>query len=202
MISREKWEKVGLMCSLLLCTHLQADTLTWDNGCGVNVSFHCDDNWDTDAEPTTTDDVELLTHGQANPVFVSNATTVNSIDSRVPLNLTELLQVNTASSFENSLFTAGTPGRLRANGLVTLKGANNTATITLEGLAGFSHLGTLSAGSRPVSTSFANQGGGIVTLTSSSSAFWSDFFESGTHQYGERRQTLQLFRPGQFRHRS
>lgn len=170
------------------CLIAEAGIITWDNEAeqangDPNTSWFADENWDSNLEPESGDDVRILSHGDlANPVkMTTNSATVNSIICRVPFDLGSTLIVNAPSEFENSLIGLAF-GTLRANGVIVLKGNNNGQRTAFEGTAGYRNEGSLSLASRSVSAPFVNAPGATVSLNSQIGL--SDFSNRGTLQLG------------------
>ncbi|MEM9080366.1 MAG: hypothetical protein AAGC74_06700 [Verrucomicrobiota bacterium] len=139
--------------------------LSW-TGDGSDNEFLNPDNWSTPTVPSTSDNVTISSLGNSSgPVIVGSTAAVNSITASAPLNLSDTLTVNSASVFNGSLIAGGL-GRLRANGPVTLNDSNALNNLVLEGTSSFTNNGTVTIGTRGITTTFTNEG--VATLLGAS----------------------------------
>ncbi len=163
--------------------------ITWDNdaklpGGADDPSYHAGDNWDSDNVPTAGDDVKILAPAPGGLIrLTATSATVNTIQCTVPFQLSDTLIVTSSGNFENSL-TSGFFGRIRADGTVTFTGANALSGIALEGSSGFVNNGTVTFGSRGVSSSTPFQNNGVATLLGTSPENLGIFENIGTLNLG------------------
>ncbi|MGJ8641927.1 MAG: hypothetical protein ACSHX9_00850 [Luteolibacter sp.] len=176
--------KSRILCIVAVPSLLMADVITWDNEATINggpdFSFHSDENWDPDGVPGASDDVRILDNGPVR--LFSTLADVKTIVCTVPLELNDTLQVAGSSRFSNSLSINSIGGRLRANGLVRLQGANDLTGINLDGSGSFINEGDVRIGTRGINADFLNEG---TAELFAANALLGTFNNSGTLNLGE-----------------